>query len=77
MASRGQMEGWFERRSQNASLSVRVENEVSAVLFDGASRATLSNTENWEMIVVTLIMKKVAKFSAVTKLDRGGGARGG
>lgn len=44
---------------------------------DGASRVSSSGTETWQMMADTLIvLKKLAKLSAITELEReGGGGR--
>lgn len=38
MGSRGQVVGWFERRSMDVSFLVRVKNEESDALIDRGSR---------------------------------------
>lgn len=52
-----------------------MDNEESDALFNGVSRVSPSVGENWELMAATLLVKKLAKLSAVREM--GGGCGGG
>lgn len=55
------------------SFSVSTENDESDTLFDGDSRVSPSDGENWELMAATLFVRKMVKSSAVREVDGGGG----
>ncbi len=65
--------GRLERRSLETSVSERGEKEVSWELHGGGVGLCMSGVENWFLIDVTLLEKKVAKSSAVREVGEGGG----
>ncbi len=73
--SSGQVVGWLERMSLETSASESEEKDVNECIFAGKMCLTDCCVENCALMVLILLMKNVAKSSAV-RVDEGGGGGG-
>ncbi len=71
IGSSGQVVGWLERMSLETSASESKEKDVNECMFAGKMCLTDCGVENCALMVLILLMKNVAKSSAV-RVDEGG-----